>query len=175
MKIITARQFDDYRPVHDFLGAGTLEVLAAPDRVESYIIQDDPRRWDMGFVGCTLLAEGPLLNNEQVARLRGCILAPESYYNGRPIYRRFPSVPNLAFRVWSGDRVLDVLVDLHNPGWEFHCGSEHYSDWNEVGGEMICLAKELFPRFASSNLGAVWQKGAIKALRDKARAPINRV
>src|SRR5437764_1260883 len=81
-----------------------------------------PRRWGAGFIGCMTLAVGPLLNDKQVARLRACILTPEAHYNGSPIFRRLPSVPNFAFQVWRGVRVLDVLVDLHNPGWEFHCG-----------------------------------------------------
>jgi len=93
MDLLAARQFGDYRPVQDFLGADTLEALAAPKRVESYIVQDGPRRGGVGFVGCTVLAAGPLLNPEQVARLSACILTPEAHYNGRPIYRPFPPVP----------------------------------------------------------------------------------
>jgi len=161
----------DYRPVQDFLGAATLQVLATADRVESCIIEDGPRRWGVGFAGCTVLAAGPLLNDEQAERLKDCILTPEAHYNGRPIFERLPSVPNFAFRVWFADRVLDVLVDLHNPGWEFFCGSEHYLNWNWVGHELIRLAKELFPQFASSNSRAIWQKGAIKGLQIKIHAP----
>lgn len=168
MDFLKARQFGDYPPVQDLLGADTLEALAAPKRVESYIIQDGLRRWGVGFVGCTVLAEGPLLNPEQVARLSACILTPEAHYNGRPIYRRLPSRPNFSFRVLNEERVLDVLVDLHNPGWEFHCGSERYRNWNWVGGEMVSLAKELFPQFASTSSRAVWRKGAIEALAKQA-------
>jgi hypothetical protein len=173
MDRIMARQFGDYPPVEDFIGREILAVLAAPDRVESYIIEDGPRRWGVGFVGCKALVEGQLLSDEQVTRLREYILSPEGHYNGCPIFKRLPSVPNFAFRVWCGDRVLDVLVDLHNPGWEFHCGAERYRNWNWVGGEMIYLAKELFPRFASSSSRAVWRKGAIKTLQEQWRAASN--
>ena len=168
-----AVQFGEYPPVEDFLGRETLEILAAPDRVESYIIADDPRRWGVGFAGCTILAEGPLLTEGQMAGLTERILRPEAHYNGRPIFKRLPPVPNFAFRVWRGKRVLDVLVDLHNPGWEFHCGSERYRNWNWVSGEMVRLAEELFPQFASSSSRAVWQRGAIKALQDRVRAVVN--
>ena len=163
------QRLGDYPPVEDFLGRRTLEILSAPDRVESYIIEAGPRPC-VGFASCTVLAQGPLLTNEQVARLTGCILRPEAHYNGQPRFRRRPSIPDFAFRVWRGDRVLDVLVDLHNPGWEFHCGEEHYSNWNWVENEMVALAKELFPQLASASSRAVWQKGMIKALQEKKRA-----
>jgi hypothetical protein len=82
----------------------------------------------------------------------------------------YHSVPNFAFRIWRGTRVVDVLIDLHNPGWEFHCGPECHRNWSWVGDEMISLAKELFPRFASPNARAVWRKGAIKGLQLKSRS-----
>src|SRR5215467_183046 len=159
----------DYPPVKGFLGRETLEILAAPDRVESCIIEVCSQPSGVGFASCTVLAQGPLLTEEQVARLRSYILTPEAHYNGQPVFRRRPSIPNFAFRVWSGDRALDVMVDLHNPGWEFHCGTEHYRNWNWVGDELVRLAQELFPRLASSSSRAIWQQGAIKALQEKTR------
>ncbi len=170
-----AGPFGDYPPVKDFLGRETLEVLAAPDRVESYIIEVGSQPSGRGFASCTVLAQGPLLTDEQVARLRGYILRPEAHYNGQPVFRRRPSIPNFAFRVRRGGRVVDVLVDLHNPGWEFHCGEEHYRNWNWVGDELVRLAKELFPRLASSSSRAIWRQGAIKALQEKARASHNKL
>jgi len=165
-----AQQRGDYPAVEDFLGRGTLEILAAPDRVESYIIEVGSEPAGAGFANCTVLAQGPMLTDEQVARLQSYILRPEAHYNGQPVFRRRPSVPNFAFRFWLGDRMLDVLVDLHNPGWEFHCGEEHYRNWNWVGDELVRLAKELFPQLASSSSRAIWQNGAIKALQEKKRA-----
>jgi hypothetical protein len=163
------QQLGDYPPVEDFLGQGTLEIVSAPDRVESYIIKVGSEPAGVGFLSRTVLVQGPMLTDEQVARLKGYILRPEAHYNGSPVFRRRPAVPNFAFRVWRGDRVLDVLVDLHNPGWEFHCSAEHYRNWNWVGDELVRLAKELFPQLASSSSRAMWQKGAIKALQEKKR------
>lgn len=164
----------EYPPVATLLGADTFAVLEAPDRVESYIIEDGPRRWGVGFRGCIVLAMGPLLNDGQVAWLKECVFTPQAHYNGHPIFRRLPSVPNFAFRFWSGERVVDALVDLHNPGWEFHGGKKRYSNWNWVGHELVRLAKELFPQFASSSSRAVWKHGAIKALQEKIRTNIDK-
>ena len=83
----------DYPPVKDFLGRETLEILAAPDRVESCIIEVCSQPSGVGFASCTVLAQGPLLTEEQVARLRSYILTPEAHYNGQPVFRRRPSIP----------------------------------------------------------------------------------
>src|SRR5262249_11964549 len=93
-----ARPFGDYPPVENFLGRETLAVLVAPDRVESSIIEVDSQPSGVGFAGCTVLAQGPLLTDAQAARLTGCILRPEAHYNGQPVFRRRPSIPNFAFR-----------------------------------------------------------------------------
>ena len=84
-----------YPPVEDFLGKETLKLLAAPDRIESYIIETLQR--GVGFVGCSILAKGPLLTDEQAARLRGCILSPQAHYNGCSIFKRLPFVPSFPF------------------------------------------------------------------------------
>jgi hypothetical protein len=170
MERVMARPFGDYPAVENFLGRETLDALAAPDRAESYIIEVGSQPSRVGFASCTVFAQGPLLTDEQLARLRGYILRPEAHYNGQPVFRRRPSVPDFAFRFWRGDLVLDVLLDLHNPGWEFHCGAEHYHNWNWVGAALVSLAKELFPRLASSSRRAIWQKRAIKALQENKRA-----
>src|SRR5579871_1660087 len=163
------RFYGYFPPVKDLLGKATRQVLAAPDRVESYIIAAGPDHRRIGFAGCTVLAEGPLLNAEQVERLREAILLPEAHFNGWCRFRRPPSTPNFAFRMWREDHVLDILVDLLNPGWEFHCGWERYSNWTWFEEATTRLAKELFPQYASSS-GAMWRKGAIKALKMQKQA-----
>jgi len=69
-------------PIEKFLDQDMLAILAAPDRVECFIIEDRSSRWLAGFVGCAILADGPLLNDEQVSRLKECILSPEAHYDG---------------------------------------------------------------------------------------------
>ena len=60
--------------------------------------------------------------------------------------------------------IPDLMIDLHNPGWDFYCGYERYSDWNWVGDELVSLAKSLFPEYASPNRKSVWRKSVIKEL-----------
>jgi hypothetical protein len=57
-----------------------------------------------------------------------------------------------------------ILVDLHNPGWEWFCGAETYWGFNFAGPQLVALAKSVFPEYASPYPVSVWKNGAIKAL-----------
>jgi hypothetical protein len=161
---------DNPRPVNKILGKRTLWVLAEPDRAESFILERPRASRRRGIEGYTTLARGPELTAEQIASLRGLVFEPLSYYDGRPIFKRLPSVPEFAFRLHRGKSTLDVLVDLHNPGWEFCCETERHWDWNWVGGETIAIAKALFPEHASPHVRSVWKRGALKRLSEVAAA-----
>lgn len=93
--------FGGSSPVAEFIGARTLELLASPNRIESYIVQDGLERRKLGFSGCTVLAKGPTLDELQIARLRECVLTPQAHYDGDPIFRRLPPKPSFAFRATS--------------------------------------------------------------------------
>ncbi|MDY7079518.1 MAG: hypothetical protein SXV54_21655 [Chloroflexota bacterium] len=152
-------------PVQDLLGKQTRWVLAEPEQVESYLIyaaKKEISRW--GLDGYLILAQGPRLGHQQIALVQKLVFNPESYYSGVPIYRRFPHVPEFALRWTREKEILDLMIDLHNPGWNFYCGHERYSDWNWVGDELASLAKSLFPEYASPNRKGIWRKNVIKGL-----------
>lgn len=155
------------RLVNEILGERTRWVLAEPERGESFILEQQRGSGARGIEGYTILARGPELAADQIASLQQMVFEPLSYYDGYPVFRRFPSVPGFAFRLTRDESTLDLLVDLHNPGWEFHCEVEHYESWNWVGGEMIALAKALFPEHASEHARSVWKRGTLKKLAGK--------
>jgi hypothetical protein len=161
---------DNPRPVNKILGKRTRWVLAEPERAESFILEKPRSSRRRGIEGCTILARGPELTAEQIASLQQMVFEPLSYYDGRPIFKRLPSVPDFAFRLQRGESTLDLLVDLHNPGWEFYCETERHWGWNWVGGEMVALAKALFQEHASEHARSVWKRGAMKMLAAKATA-----
>lgn len=156
------------RLVNKILGKRTRWVLAEPERVESFILEHLRSSRRRGIEAYRILARGPMLTAEQMALLQQMVFEPLSYYDGRPIFKRLPSVPDFAFRLHRAESRLDFLVDLHNPGWEFYCESERHWDWNWVGGEMVGLAKALFPEHASPNARSVWKRGAMKRLAELA-------
>lgn len=157
-----------YPPVKTLLGKRTFKIVSKPERVESWIVFADPMAQIHGLTDCIILAPGPALSGDQIETLREAILTPESYFTGWPKFRRFPSVPNFALRIWRNKDYVDLLLDLTNPGWEFHCGAERYSWFHWVGTTMQRLAKELFPKFASPSSRSMWKQGAIKKLKDAA-------
>jgi hypothetical protein len=156
-------------PVNAILGKQTRWVLAAPDRIESFIIERPQTTKRCGIDGYEVLVRGPVLVAAQIALLQRMVLDPRAYYDGRPVFKRWPSVPECAFRLHRGERKLDLLLDLHNPGWEFYCGRECYSGWNWAGRRMVVLVKALFPHQASPCPRSIWKRGAMKRLAKAAR------
>ncbi|MBI1913419.1 MAG: hypothetical protein HYS12_01480 [Planctomycetes bacterium] len=159
---------DNPRPVNSILGKRTRLVLVEPDRTESFILERLRSSKRRGIEAYTILARGPELTAEQIASLQQMVFEPLSYYDGRPIFKRLPSIPEFAFRLHRGESTLDLLVDLHNPGWEFCCEAERHWGWNWVGSEMVALAKALFPEHASEHARSVWKRGAMKRLAELA-------
>jgi hypothetical protein len=152
----------------EVLGKQTLWVMAAPDRVESFLLHR-PRQSNYGGIAMyTILERGPELSSEQITALQ-MAGTPLSHYDGDPIFKRWPSVPGFAFRLHRGKSTLDLLVDLLNPGWEFHCDGERHLNWHWVGQEMKQLAKTLFPAYASEHATSMWKQGAMKKLAETYR------
>ena len=161
---------DNPRPVIEILGERTRWVLTEPELVESFVLEKPRKSRGCGVEGYTILARGPALSAEQITSLQQLVNEPLSYYDGHPHFRRLPSIPELAFQFHRGKSVLDLLVDLHNPGWEFHCEVERSAGWNWVGDEIVALAKALFPEHASAHSRSVWKRGAMKTLANAAEA-----
>jgi hypothetical protein len=143
-------------------GKQTLWVLSDPDYTRSYIVRSNQQTDVCGLDGYTVLAEGPQLTSAQIHFVQELVNDPASYYTGSPVFRRFPHVPNFALRFKREATTLDLMIDLHNPGWDFCCGDEVDSGWHWV--DFTELAKALFPDYASPYPHSVWRKGAIKSL-----------
>jgi hypothetical protein len=157
--------------IEDLLGKRTLWTVSAPDLGQSYIVQLDKRRNRLGLDESIILAEGPNLSTMQLQSVKSIVLNPESYYLGIPVFRRFPHHPNFALRLTREGTILDLMIDLHNPGWDFCCGGEFYSSWHWA--DFRGLAKALFPELASRTSGSMWKQGVISRL--KAAKGINQV
>ena len=150
--------------VGDVLGARTLGVVHSLTTADAAILRrplgPGPRRPPE----YAELTDRRRLDDSQVRLLRGILTDPASYWTGSPVYRRFPPRPGFALRLRGSTGEATVLVDLHNPGWEWFCGAETYWGFHFAGPQLASLAKELFPEHASPRRAAVWRKGAIEAL-----------
>ena len=157
---------DNPTPVNEILGPRTRWILNAPDRVESMILQRNQELCRSSLKDYRVLARGPELTKTQIASLQVMVFEPLSFYDGMPLFRRFPSAPNFAFRLQREETTLELLVELLNPGWEFYCENEFHMGWHWVDREMARLAKALFPEYASESSSSMWRRGAIKKLAE---------
>ncbi len=109
----------EYKPVEHWLGKETFQSLQAIERVQAMIIEKSKDRMRVPLNRRLILLENRLLNDEQVEELKSMIMDSTSYYNGWPIYRRFPPNPGFVFAIETSYTKVDLLVDLQNLGWEF--------------------------------------------------------
>ena len=160
-------------PVQQLLGSRMILAITEAPRIDGAILKksNDVSRY-LPIADRTALTSWRPISELHRATLRTILLAPESYWNGWPEYRRFPPKPGFGFVILGKVSTVQILVDLQNPGWEFICNGETYWGFNFVGADLVNLAKEIFPEYASPSRGSVWRKGIIKELERIAESAI---
>ncbi len=155
----------DY-PVHEKLGPRTRHVLAHADRGETYIIR---RRPSGDLSTAQILATGQPLTSEQIQLIREAANEPRAYYNGRPVFYRYPSQQDFAIQLHAASETLDLMLDLENPRWGFYCAGEIFEGWHWMDDLFDQIARDAFPEYACLRSGAreVWQEGVIAELERK--------
>jgi hypothetical protein len=155
-------------PVEEILGNQTLHVLRSVRKATAAILKRPTRAGPRRLPDFKRLTRWRALTKSQLSTLWKILNDPDSYWNGWPMYRRFPPRPGFAVQLVSPDRDAVLLVDLHNPGWELFCGDEDYWGFNFAGPRLGALAKAVFPEYASANSKSVWKKGTIETLAGNA-------
>lgn len=152
------------RPIEDILGKQTLRVVCSLQSATAAILKRPAESGLLVLSDFKILTAWRTLTEPQLSELRSILTDPDSYWNGWPIYRRFPPRPGFAVRLSGAEDKAVLLIDLHNPGWELLCGAERYWGFNFAGPRLSALAKSIFPEHASAHSTSVWKKGAIKVL-----------
>ena len=148
-------------PLREFLGGQTLHAVKSFQSVTASILKRPTRPNPPRHARLTPWRK---LTGSQVEAFRRIVGDPASYWNGWPIYRRFPPRPGFALRLVREGLVTSLLADLQNPGWEFHCHDETYWGFHFAGDAMAALAKSIFPEYASPDRRSVWKKGVLDDL-----------
>jgi hypothetical protein len=142
--------------VKNFLGNDTVAILANADRVECYRIDGSVRHITttppstQAVLGYAVLSTGPTQNAAFAGRLNAILFDQKTY--------RFDAVktcifePGVVFRVWRGQRHVDVLVCFKCDELRFetydHDDSELKSGQEDFDGNraaLLELSKEVFP------------------------------
>jgi hypothetical protein len=157
-------QCESLVPLNEILGARTLEVARSLAAADAAILRRPTRPDSHRLSDYEQLTGWRRLSDSQVRALHDILTDPASYWTGWPVYRRFPPRPGFALRLRGSGGEATLLVDLHNPGWEWFCGAQTYWAFHFAGPQLAALAKGVFPEYASPRSQAVWKKGAIEAL-----------
>lgn len=147
-------------PVDQIVGPSTCAAMQAIAAARACVIVRGTFVFQGGLLRKVRRTELRPLVSRQLLFLREILLSPQSYWNGRPVYRRLPPRPDFLIECESASISWPIAVDLTNPGWEIHCEGESYSAFHFAGAPLRSLAKELFPEFASPRKDAMWAKGA---------------
>lgn len=150
------------KPVDQILGLRTLAIVKGFDSASAVLISRKVHA--RTIYDAKALTGFRKMSSDCLEQLRAILLDPASYWNGWPIYRRFPPRPDFAIDVELGEQNLSLMIDLQNPGWIFSSGTEYYWGFNFARRSLLPLAKSLFSEFASPNKSSVWKKGAIAQL-----------
>jgi hypothetical protein len=154
-------------PVQDVLGKQSLKVTDSLQTAHAAILKRPKRAGRRRLADYEPLTAWRTLTDSQTSELRDILLDPLSYWNGWPKYRRFPPRPGFAVKLRGANGEADLLIDLHNPGWELLCSNEAYWGFNFAGPRLAAIAKAVFPEYASQHLTSVWKRDAIKSLEDR--------
>jgi len=152
-----------HRTIEELLGAKTRACICEATAGWAAIV--DAAQSGRTICDCSVLTDKRPLSSAQVAELSRLLLDQASHYQGRPVYRREPPVPGFVVQLLAGERVVECLLDLHNPSWTITCEDETTTNYCWIGDSLVSLAQELFPECASERSGSVWRQSAIRELK----------
>lgn len=122
----------------------------------------------------TVLEQGQSLSREHLSLVKQLVETPEAWCDG-VFFRRPPGVPEFAIQLTGGEQSVDIMLDLQNPWWSFHCGKFQYDWFHNVPDHLLEIARASFPQYAATERDQPWKPGAIarlKALRSLKKEPL---
>ena len=131
--------------VETFLGNNIVQLMLAPDRVESYRVAaeiNDDIPVTLG--GHPITATGPLLSPAQIEKLRSLVLSGNSYIFGSS--KRCPFLPSYGFKIIRGQEDASILVAPGCSLWRFEGKAKKaIEDFDPVAKDVGMLLDQLFP------------------------------
>jgi hypothetical protein len=139
------------------LGEDTVSILTGATRCEAFLIDPEPLRetepipTDGKAIGGHRITEtGPERSQEFAARLAAVLLTDETYNCTFPTHCFDPGV---AFRLWNGDRRVEVLMCFFCDNLRFRAVGADGKELHEAFGnwmpssraKLVRLVKEAFP------------------------------
>jgi hypothetical protein len=136
-------------PVQEFLTCEVIQILAKPDRVQSFKVKPDPDESvaedkRLGKYPIEASGEGAKLSAEQLKELQKLMFSEKSYIFDAE--KRCKFRPEMGLHFVKGQKAVDVLFSYSCNLWLFvHKGSkDKLEDFDPVLKELVQLRKSLF-------------------------------
>ncbi|OQW89680.1 MAG: hypothetical protein BWK78_07295 [Thiotrichaceae bacterium IS1] len=135
--------------VQNFLTCEVIQILAKPERVQSFKVKPDPdpsvpEDQRLGNYPIVPNGKGPNLNADQLRDLQTRFFSEKSYVFG--VEKRCRFRPEMGLHFTKGREAVDVLFSFECDLWLFiHKGEEKLEDFDPVHKELTQLRKSLFP------------------------------
>ncbi len=126
-----------------FLGADVVEILQAPERIESYRVGMRKSRQGDTIGGYPVLGRGPALSAAQVTQLASLLLDEHSYLFD--VVKKCLFLPEYAFRAVRGGKNVVVLICFSCEELLFvYENREILEDFDRITPKVRTLIAELF-------------------------------
>ena len=135
--------------VQQFLGCKIIQVLAQPERVESFKVKSNknpnlPPEIRLGEYPIEPDGQGRNLNDMEIKNLQGWFFAEKNYHFGMEKRCRFR--PDMGLHFVKGDEAVEVLFSFSCNLWLFvYKEEEKLEDFDPVQTELTALRDSLFP------------------------------
>ena len=125
------------------LGEEAVDILRGAEKVEAFRLNPDREaKGDKQVGGFVVTAEGKSLGKESVAALAELLLTDETYTGQQS--KCF--LPGVGFRVWKGDKSVDVAVCFMCSNLQVGNASGGFRGAkSNVYGQLLKMAKDAFP------------------------------
>jgi hypothetical protein len=134
--------------VLDFLGCETIQILAKPDQVNSFLLKPKPDETlpianRLGAYPIQIDGQGLNLEGTNLTKFQELVFSEKSYHFGMEKRCRFE--PNIGLHFVKGDKAVEVLFSLPCNLWVFvYGGEEKLEDFDPIQSQLNFL-NSLFP------------------------------
>jgi hypothetical protein len=134
--------------VLDFLGCETLQIIAKPDKVNSFLLESEPNETlpianRLGAYPIQIDGQGLNLEGTNLIKFQEFVFSEESYHFGMEKRCRFE--PNIGLHFTKGDKAVEVLFSVPCNLWLFVYGEEEkLEDFDPIQSQLNFL-NSLFP------------------------------
>ncbi|MBF0287047.1 MAG: hypothetical protein HQM14_04455 [SAR324 cluster bacterium] len=131
--------------VQQFLGESLLEILQAPNHVESYLVEPKKKEAPNRLHDFPIIGKGPRLADSALLQFQTLVFDEKNYI--WDYAKKCPFFPESGLRFVKGKEEAIVLLSMSCQQWVFvHKGETKLEDFDPAYLPILQLLQELFPK-----------------------------